>query len=107
MRTPRLRVPHVFVLLSLVILICSLATWVVPSGEYRREAREVEGHARNLVVPGSFESVPKHVSVQGALLGDEVEGKATPVGMMGFLSAVPRGMEAAAGTPPTSSSSSS
>ena len=96
MHRPRLRVPHVFVLLSLVILICSLATWIVPSGEYQREARDFDGLTRNLVIPGTFQPVAKHYSVEGALLGDEVEGRATPVGVMGFLSAVPRGMEAAA-----------
>lgn len=96
MKKPRFQVPHVFVLLVMVILVCSVATWVVPAGQFQRETREVEGHTRTLVVPGTFESVPKHISVQGALLGDKVEGIATPVGLMGFLSAVPRGMEAAA-----------
>ena len=96
MHRPRFRVPHVFVLLSLVILICSVATWIVPSGEYQREARDFDGLTRNLVIPGTFQPVAKHYSVEGALLGDEVEGRATPVGVMGFLSAVPRGMEAAA-----------
>ncbi len=96
MKRPRFQVPHVFVLLTMVILICSVATWVVPAGQFQRETREVEGQTRTLVVPGTFEAVPKHISVQGALLGDEREGKATPVGLMGFLSAVPRGMEAAA-----------
>ena len=92
----RFRVPHVFVLLSLVILICSVATWIVPSGEYQREERTFDGLTRNLVIPGTFESVPKNYSAAAALLGDEQEGKATPVGLMGFLSAIPRGMEAAA-----------
>jgi len=91
-----LRIPHVFVLLSLVILVCAVATWVVPSGEYARETREVDGRGRTLVVPGTFEPVPKHYSLQGALLGDEHPGRATPVGLIGYLSAIPRGMEAAA-----------
>ena len=92
----RLRVPHVFVLLSLVILVCAVATWFVPSGEYQREERSFDGLTRNLVVPGTYTPVPKHLSVGAALLGDEEPGKATPVGLMGFLSAIPRGMEAAA-----------
>jgi uncharacterized ion transporter superfamily protein YfcC len=93
---PRLRVPHVFVLLALVILVCSVATWIVPSGAYQREQRVIEGTTRNLVIPGTFEPVAKHYSVGAALLGDDVEGQATPVGLMGYLSAIPRGMEAAA-----------
>lgn len=93
---PRLRVPHVFILLSLVILICAAATWVVPSGQFQRQEREIEGVTRNLVVPGTYQGLPKHVSVEGAILGDDIPDHASPVGLMGVLSAIPRGMEAAA-----------
>jgi uncharacterized ion transporter superfamily protein YfcC len=95
-RRPRLRVPHVFVLLSLVILVCAAATWVVPSGQYERQTREVSGVSRSLVVPGTYEPVAKHHSLRGAVLGEDVPDRATPVGLMGVLSAIPRGMEAAA-----------
>jgi uncharacterized ion transporter superfamily protein YfcC len=91
-----MRMPHVFVLLTLVILVCAVATWVVPSGEYDRETREVDGRSRTLVVPGTFTDVPKHYSVAGALLEDPQPDRATPVGLLGFLAAIPRGMEAAA-----------
>ncbi len=96
MARPHLRVPHVFVLLSAVILVCAVATWVVPAGEYARETREVEGRERTLVVPGTFEPVPKHYSARGVLLDAEHPDRATPVGLLGYLSAIPRGMEAAA-----------
>jgi uncharacterized ion transporter superfamily protein YfcC len=93
---PRFKVPHVFVLLTLVVLVCSAFTWIVPSGAYDRETKLVEGHERTLLVPGTFKSVDKHYSVRGAFLGDPVAGKATPVGFQSFLSAIPRGLEAAA-----------
>jgi uncharacterized ion transporter superfamily protein YfcC len=96
MARPRLKVPHVFVLLTGVILVCSLLTYVVPSGRYDRETRIVEGRQRTLLVPGTFQLVPKHFSLRGILLGEEVAGHATPVSLHGFLTAVPRGMEAAA-----------
>jgi uncharacterized ion transporter superfamily protein YfcC len=92
----KLKVPHVFVLLTGVIFICSLLTYIVPSGSYERQRRLVGGHERTLLVPGTYQSQPKHVSWRGILLGDEVPGKATPVSLHGFLTAVPRGMEAAA-----------
>ncbi len=92
----RFKVPHVFVLLTIVVFVCSLFTWVVPSGQYDRETKLVEGKERTLLVPGTFEHVEKHISIRGALLGDPVEGKATPVGAQSFLSAIPRGLEAAA-----------
>ena len=50
---PRFKVPHVFVLLTLVILVCSLFTWIVPSGQYQRETKVIEGHERTLLMPGT------------------------------------------------------
>jgi uncharacterized ion transporter superfamily protein YfcC len=93
---PKFKIPHVFVLLTLVILICAVGTWIVPSGEFQRETKVVQGHERTLLVPGTFQPLEKHYSLQGLLLGDEVEGKASPVGLHGFLTAIPRGLEAAA-----------
>jgi len=86
----------VFVLLTGVILACCLLTYLIPSGVYDRETRLVEGTERTLLVPGTYTPVAKHFSLRGLFLGEEVEGKATPVGLQGFLSAIPRGMEAAA-----------
>jgi uncharacterized ion transporter superfamily protein YfcC len=93
---PRFKIPHVFVLLTLVIAICAVATWIVPSGQYERQTREVDGTERTLLVPGTFEHVDKHYSLKGVILKDEVEGKASPIGLQSFLSAIPRGMESAA-----------
>lgn len=91
-----IHIPHVFTLLTGIIFLASLATYVVPSGRYERVTKEVGGTERTLVVPGTYESIPKHVSTQGILLGDGVEGKSSPVGLHGFLTAIPRGLEAAA-----------
>ncbi len=82
---PRFSVPHVFVLLTIVIFICSIFTWIVPSGSFERQTKMVEGHERTLLVPGTYKSVDKHISIKGALLGEEVEGKASPVGFKSFL----------------------
>jgi len=51
---------------------------------------------RSVIIPNSYEQVPKHYSLQGVLSSDAPEGRASPVGLQGFLSAIPRGMEAAA-----------
>jgi len=96
MSRPRLKIPHVFVLLAGVILVCALFTWIVPSGKYERRTTTIEGHERTLLVPGTFERVDKHISLKGILLTDEVEGQATPVGLQSYLTAIPRGLEAAA-----------
>ena len=92
----RFKIPHVFVLLTLVIAVCSAATWIIPSGRYDRETRVMDGRERTLLVPGTFQHLDKNYSLKGIILKDEVEGKASPIGLQSFLSAVPRGMESAA-----------
>lgn len=89
----RFKVPHVFTLLTGVILVCSLLTWVLPAGRYQREKRTVGGLERSVVVPDSYETLQKNYSVRGAFLGDARQGSASPVSLVGFLSAIPRGME--------------
>ena len=92
----RFKVPHVFVLLTLVILVSSVFTWIIPSGSYKRETKLIDGHERTLLIPGTFEHIDKNISLKGALLDDPVEGKATPIGLKSFLTAIPRGLEEAA-----------
>lgn len=91
----RLKIPHVFTLLTLVIFICSLLTYFIPSGEYERETKQVGELTREVVKPGTYKEIPKHISTEGVLLGDEQENEATPVSFFGFMSAIPRGMEEA------------
>jgi len=91
----RIRVPHVFTLLTGVVLFCSLLTYFIPSGHYEREALVVGGLERNVVVPGTYQTLPKHYSVKGLFVSDDREGHASPVSLEGFLSAIPRGMVAA------------
>ena len=83
-------------LLTLVIAVCAVATWIVPSGEYDRETRMVDGRERTLLVPGTFQHIDKNYSLKGVVLKDPAEGKASPIGLQSFLSAIPRGMESAA-----------
>ncbi len=92
----RIRIPHVFTLLTGVILFSSLLTWIIPSGSYERQTMQVGHLERSVIIPNSYEQVPKHYSLQGVLSSDAPEGRASPVGLQGFLSAIPRGMEAAA-----------
>jgi uncharacterized ion transporter superfamily protein YfcC len=95
----RIHIPHVFVLLTAVIFIGALCTYVLPSGEYRRETKKIEGRERTLVVPGTFQAIPKHYSLRGVLIGDSEnapEEFAEPVSFQGFLTAIPRGLEQSA-----------
>ncbi len=92
----RIKIPHVFVLLTGAILFCSLLTYLVPSGSYQREKQSFGAMTRTVVVPGTYKEHPKHYSVKGFILTEKVEGKASPVSFLGFLTAIPRGMEGAA-----------
>ena len=96
-KAKRFRVPHVFTLLTGIIFLASLLSYVIPSGEYERKTVEIEGRERTVVVPGTYRQVPKEFSLRGTLLGGEaIEGKSRPVSVHGFLTAIPRGLEAAA-----------
>lgn len=88
-----IRMPHVFTLLVGVILFCSLLSYIVPSGTFDREEKQVGTLNRTMVVPGTFKELPKAYSVTGLILPQEVEGQASPVSLVQFISAIPRGLE--------------
>ena len=88
-----IKIPHVFALLAMVIIAAGLLSYVIPSGSFEREEIAVGNLTRTVVIPGSYQPIAKHYSVKGLFLGDEVTGKATPVGLMGFLTAIPKGLE--------------
>ncbi len=92
----RIRIPHVFILLSSVILLVSILTYVIPSGRYERSEITVGQLTRTIMVPGTYERIPKHISLESVILGEEVEGMATPVSLAGLITAIPRGLEAVA-----------
>ena len=94
--TKRLRMPHVFTLLTGFVFFGSLLTSVVPPGHFDRETLEVGGVERTGVIPGTFETIPKHRSLRGLVFTDDEPGQASPVSLEGFLSAIPRGMVQAA-----------
>ena len=49
------KVPDVFVIVYALIVLAAVLTWVLPGGQYERRAEVVDGHARMLVVPSSFQ----------------------------------------------------
>jgi uncharacterized ion transporter superfamily protein YfcC len=92
----RVRMPHVFVLLSGIILLVSILTYIVPSGSYERTEITVGQLTRTVMVPGTYQRIPKHVTLEGVILGAEAEGMASPVSLIGLISAIPRGLESVA-----------
>lgn len=69
--------PNPYVLMTIIILLCAILTWIIPAGAFERVYdEELE---RNLVVPGSFEYT-----------------ESTPVGITGFLDSIFNGCVEAA-----------
>ena len=65
--------PHIFVILFTIVLICAILTWIIPAGNFDRVVDEATG--REVVVPGTWHAVEK-----------------TPVGPGGFLTSFFNGM---------------
>lgn len=72
-----LRLPHPIVLLLGAVIIAALFTWILPAGEYARQADAATG--RQVVVAGTYHSVER-----------------SPVGALAAAVAVPRGFIEAA-----------
>lgn len=89
----KFRVPHVFVLLTSFILLCSLLTYIIPSGLYERKTVSIGESTRTIVVPGTYSELEKDISPEGIILGGADNEKARPVSIIDFLTAIPRGME--------------
>lgn len=72
----RLKVPHVYVLLLIIIFICAVLSYIIPAGSYDMKTIETEGIEREVVDPNTFKYLDS-----------------SHVGLMQFLTAVPRGMQ--------------
>lgn len=69
------KMPHTYVILFLIVVAAAVLTYVLPAGEFTREA--VEGVGRPVVVPGSYHEVAKN-----------------PTGLFELFTAIPKGMSA-------------
>jgi len=90
-----LKIPHVFIFLSAIILFSGLMTYLVPSGRFDRVIKKTGNVEQTLVVTGTYEEIPKKISVQGVLLGEEANGFATPTSVLGLFTAIPKGLNEA------------
>lgn len=78
------RIPHTYTIISVVILMCAILSWIIPAGEYVRETIEVNGATRTVIVDNSFHEVeqsPQTWQVFSALL----EGFERQAGIIAFL----------------------
>lgn len=54
----KFKLPHIFVLLTAIIIVCSIATWILPAGEFDRQVNEA---GTEVVVPGTYHTDRKSV----------------------------------------------
>lgn len=52
------KIPDVFVIVFALVILAAVATWVLPGGEYERHQEQVGETTRELVVAGSFRTIP-------------------------------------------------
>lgn len=79
MEEKKLKVPHVYVLLLAIILVCSALTYIIPAGNYDMMTIQTESGTRDVVDPSTYHAT-----------------ESSPVNLMGLLSSIPRGMNEAA-----------
>lgn len=78
------KIPHTYTIISAIILICAVLSWVIPTGEYARQTIEINGTARTVIVDNSYhavEAAPQTWQVFSALL----QGFEKQAGIIAFL----------------------
>lgn len=68
----KFELPHIFVLLSAIIVLCAIASWILPAGEFERAVNDA---GIEVVVPGTYHTV-----------------EASPVGPFETIKAIYNGM---------------
>lgn len=78
------KIPHTYTIISSIIVLCALLSWVIPAGEYDRRQTEVNGSVRMVIVDHSYhavEAAPQTWQVFSSLL----QGFEKQAGIIAFL----------------------
>ncbi len=54
------KIPHTYVIVFGIVVLCAVMTWIVPGGAFERETVNVNGIDRSVVIPGSFHYTEKN-----------------------------------------------
>lgn len=74
------KMPDIYIILGIFILLMAVLTYIVPAGEYERKVVETAHGVQKFVVAGTYKAVPQH-----------------PATWLDVISAIPYGFERAAG----------
>ena len=53
----KVKIPHTFTIVFVIVVVCAAMTWIIPGGEFERKLVEVNGIERNIVIPNSFQNI--------------------------------------------------
>ena len=56
----KFKLPHVYTIMFLLIVVFAVLTWVVPSGQYQRKTISTAAGEREVAVAGTYEQVDKN-----------------------------------------------
>lgn len=90
-RRYRFRLPHVYTIIFLLMVVFAVLTWIVPSGSYERKTIQTAAGEREVAVAGTYEGVDKNYT-------DPETGETTDlrVSIQELLEAPTQGIQAAA-----------
>jgi len=54
------KIPHTYVIVFSIVVLCAVLTWVIPGGTFDRQTVSVDGVDRSVVIPGSFHYTEKN-----------------------------------------------
>lgn len=77
--------PDTIILISLIMVIFMVLTFVVPAGSFDRETKTVAGMEQELVVPGSYETVKQRPQDPWNVLKAPLKGFAEAADIIGFV----------------------
>ncbi len=81
----KVRAPNVFVLIASILLIVGGLTWVIPGGEFSREARKTTAGEKQVVVPDSYVATAAVRQTPWDLLKAPLRGFEDGADVIGFI----------------------
>jgi len=79
------KLPHTLVLIYILVLLIYVLTWIIPSGEFKKVEKKIEGTTRIVTVPGTFHYVEKKPVGPESLLIAPIKGFQEGVMIIAFL----------------------
>jgi uncharacterized ion transporter superfamily protein YfcC len=56
-----IKIPNTFTIVFFLVIIAAILTWIIPSGEFKREIISIDGNNQEIVIPNSYHSVDKQI----------------------------------------------